>query len=274
MVTPPSELGEADAAVVDTFVVPRYLNIYGELLLELLLAGEGARIAHLGCRTGYPDVQLLERVPGATLVGLDPSEAALELARSKAAEVGGLDLTYLRARSSATGLEAGSFSHVVSLHAPARAELRAELFREAARLLCPGGQALIALPLRGSFQEVFDLLREYALKYDETELGNALEQAAALQPTIETLSEELEAAAFDDVDVELRPTAVAFGSGRDFVEDPATRLLILPELGPALDGQTLAKPSLYLRDAIDKYWSEARFELSLSVGCASARKAE
>jgi hypothetical protein len=112
------------------------------------------------------------------------------------------------------------------------------------------------------------------LKYDETELGNALEQAAAAQPTIETLSEELEDAGFDDVDVEHRTAALAFGSGRDFVEDPATRLLILPELGPAVGGQDLAKPALYLRDAIDKYWSEAQFELSLNVGCASARKTE
>jgi SAM-dependent methyltransferase len=274
VVTPLGELGAADAAVVDTFVVPRYLSLYGELLLELFLAGEGARIAHLGCRTGYPDGQLVERIPGASLVGLDPSEAALELARSKATELGALDLSYQRATSWPTALEAGSFSHVVSLHPPARADLRAELFREAARLLGPSGQALIALPLRGSFQEVFDLFREYALKYDETELGNLLEQAAALQPTIETLSEELEAAGFDDVDVEQRSMAVAFGSGRDFAEDPATRLLILPELVPALDSQALAKPSLYLRDAIDKYWSEARFELSLSVGCASARKTE
>jgi SAM-dependent methyltransferase len=273
-VTPLSELGEADAAVVDTFVVPRYLNLYGELLLELVLAGEGARIVHLGCRTGYPDGQLVQRISRASLVGLDPSEAALELARSKAAELGEVDLSYLRATSWPTDLDGASYSHVVSLHPPAAAELRAGLLREAARLLCPGGQALIALPLRGSFQEVFDLFREYALKYDETELGNALEQAAAAQPTIETLSEELEAAGFDDVDVEHRTAALAFGSGRDFVEDPATRLLILPELGPAIDGQALAKPALYLRDAIDKYWSETQFELSLTVGCASARKIE
>ncbi len=272
--TPLSELGAADAAVVDTFVVPRYLSLYGELLLELFLAAEGARIAHLGCRTGYPDRQLVARIPRSSLVGLDPSEAALELARSKAAELGSVDLSYHRVTTWPTGFEAGDFSHVVSLHPPARPELRAELFREAARLLCSGGQALIALPLRGSYQEVFDLFREYALKNDETELGNLLEQAAALQPTLETLSEELEAAGFDDVDVELRPASVAFDSGRDFVEDPATRLLILPELGPALDGDALAKPSLYLRDAIDKYWSEARFELSLTVGCANARKTE
>jgi hypothetical protein len=27
----------------------------------------------------------------------------------------------------------------------------------------------------------------------------------------------------------------------------------------------------YVRDAIDKYWSEGKLELSLNIGCASAR---
>jgi ubiquinone/menaquinone biosynthesis C-methylase UbiE len=271
-VTGPTELSEADAAVVDSVVVPRYLSLYGELMLELFLAGEGARVAHLGCRTGYPDDRLVRGVPNSSLVGVDSSAAALERARIKAGDLGELDLSYVQAVSWQTGLDDASFSHVVTLHPPARAEHRARLFREAGRLLCAAGQALVALPLRGSFQELFDLLREYALKHDDAEFGNALEQAASAHPTMETLTEELEAAGFDDVDVELRTTALAFDSGRGFVEDPATRLFILPDLAEALGGRKLDQPASYLRDAIDKYWSEAEFELGLSVGCASGRK--
>ena len=36
--------------------------------------------------------------------------------------------------------------------------------------------------------------------------------------------------------------------------------------------EDLQKPLEYVRDAIDKYWSEGQLELSLNVGCASARK--
>jgi hypothetical protein len=39
-----------------------------------------------------------------------------------------------------------------------------------------------------------------------------------------------------------------------------------------LGSTDLDKPLSYVRDAIDKYWSEGKFELTLNVGCASARR--
>ena len=50
-----------------------------------------------------------------------------------------------------------------------------------------------------------------------------------------------------------------------------SRLQIVPELLTWLGGANLEKPLEYVRDAIDKYWSEGKLELSLNVGCASAR---
>jgi hypothetical protein len=117
-----------------------------------------------------------------------------------------------------------------------------------------------------------DLFREYALKYDDAEFAVAVDRAAASQPSLETLSEELERSGFEDVDVEVRLSTLSFESARAFVEDPAVRLFVLPDLRRLLDGRDLSRPSSYLGEAIDKYWSEAQFELSLSVGCASARR--
>ena len=53
---PTEKLSPADAAILETFVVPRYLSLFGELVQQMLLVGESARIIHLGCRTGYPDL--------------------------------------------------------------------------------------------------------------------------------------------------------------------------------------------------------------------------
>ena len=36
----------------------------------MLLVGESARIIHLGCRTGYPDLQIYEQSDGADMVGM------------------------------------------------------------------------------------------------------------------------------------------------------------------------------------------------------------
>lgn len=267
-------LSPADAAIFETFVVPRYLALFGELALELLLGAGSARIAHLGCRTGYLDQELVSRFDSALLVGIDPSSSALELARNKAALLGKTGLEYLEVTELPSPLPAVSFSHALSLCPIASKEERADLFGEMSGLLYTGGQALVALPLRGSFQQVGDLWREYALKHDDPEFGQRVEGLMANRPSLELLGEELEDSGLEDVDVEVTRTALTFDSGRAFVEDPVTRLLILPELERALGVEDLTRPMEYLRDAIDKYWSEDRFELSLVVGCASARKPE
>jgi SAM-dependent methyltransferase len=265
------KLTPADAAIFETFVVPRYLSFYGELVMDMLLAGGAVRIAHLGCRTGYPDLKIYERLDQTEIVGFDTSIPALELARNKATVRGAESIEYRVHENGALEEEAAQFTHVIALHPVLTADQRLELFKEIRRLLCPGGQALIATPLRGSFQEVLDLYREYALKYDDGEFSKAVELSIATRPTIESLSEELETVGLDDIDVEIRTTTLPFDSGRAFVEDPVNRLLILPELSASLGIQDMSKPLEYVRDAVDRYWSESKLELSINVGCASAR---
>lgn len=266
------KLTPGEVAILETFVVPRYLASFGEPVLDLLLAGDFARIAHFGCRTGYPDRQLLETITSCSVVGVDPSLAAVELARNKAATLHDVALEYLVATEYPTELEEESFSHAMSLHPIGTEDDRIELFREMHRVLYTGGQALVALPMRGSFQEVGDLFREYALKQDRGDFGKSAEVGMAAQPTIETLSEELEAAGFDDIDIDVRQVTLRFESGRAFTEDPATRLLILPEIQGLMGVDDLKEPVSYLSDAIDKYWSNREFELGVNVGAASARK--
>lgn len=266
------KLSPADAAILETFVVPRYLSLFGELAQQMLIIGESARILHLGCRTGYPDLKIYEHSEGADIVGVDDSLPALELARNKAQVMGDVRIEYRPADEGGLEYEGGLYTHALVLHPNVGTAERLELLREMERLLCRGGQAVIALPLRGSFQEIADLFREYALKHDDSEFSKAVEAALLARPSIELLSEELELAGLGDVDVEIRQTSLTFDSGRAFVEDPVSRLLILPEVRAWIGVEDVTEPLSYVRDAIDKYWSEGKLELSLNVGCASARK--
>lgn len=266
-------LSATESAVLETFVVPRYLERFGALVLSMLLPTEGARVAHVGCRTGYPDREICQRVSRATVYGVDRSLAALELARYKATAAS-VPAQYLHSEALPTPLPAAAFSHVISLCPILTAAERGALFAEMARLLYTGGQVLIALPLRGSFQEIGDLLREYALKHDDGDLGRSIDEAMASRPTIETLSEELEAYGLGDVDVEVHQETLSFDNGRSLIEDPISRLLVIPELRSGLGGRELQGPIEYLRDAADRYWSETEIELSVNVGCASARRVD
>ncbi len=265
-------LGPAEAAIFETFVIPRYLSLFGDLALEMMVESDEAQLVHLQCRTGYPDRGIALKLPGVHIVGLDDSQAALELARAKAVTMPEMVSDYRQSDVLPTSLPASAFSHALTLHPLGNPDDRGRVLTECARLLAPHGQALIAMPLRGSFQELADLLREYGLKYDDHDVSSAVEQAVLVRPTLEMFGAEMEEHGFDFVDVILRPTTLSFQSGRDFFEDPISRLLILPEVRLNLDLPDVEKPFAYVRDAIDKYWSDSAFELTINVGCATGRR--
>lgn len=267
-------LAEADAATFEDSVVPRYLSFFGGLCAEMMLPTQGATIAHIGCRTGYPDPLVAEKFPHSTIVGVDGSTPALDVARSRATLFTDVTASYLVEDAIPTQLQESSFTHAYTIHPLCDAEARAALLGELRRVLVPGGQALCALPLRGSFPEISDMVREFALRQDLTELGEAIDAASASRPTIETISEDLENAGLSEIDVDVQLIAVSFNDGREFLEDPIAKLMVFPELTVLLQTDPeIAGPCLrYVHDAISKYWSEGVFELTVNVGCASGRK--
>ncbi|HEY2511238.1 MAG TPA: class I SAM-dependent methyltransferase [Polyangiaceae bacterium] len=265
-------LGPAEAAIFETFVVPRYLSSFGELALEMLADGNDAQVIHLDCRTGYPDRGLALRLPGSYIYGCDPSPHAIELARAKAATMPDMISEYRVVDGLPVPYASQGFSHALTLHPLAAPEARTQTIAEFARVLAPRGQALLAMPLRGSFQEIADLLREFALKTESPEMGRRVESAVQVRPTVEMLGAELEDAGFGFVDVEQRTMVLSYRGGRDFFEDPVTRLLILPELRVNLGSGDLTAAFNYVENAIDRYWSDSSFELTVQVGCASGRR--
>jgi SAM-dependent methyltransferase len=265
-------LSPAEAAVFETFVVPRYLSLFGELAIEMVAEGNDAQVVHVHCRTGYPDRGLLMRLPGAHFYGCDLSASAIELARAKASTQPGMVASYTEFEGFPCPLPDRAFSHGITLHPLANPSERAALLKELARLVAPRGQALIAMPIRGSFVELADIFREYALKMEDDELAKSLDQCVQVRPTVEMFGAELENAGFQYVEVQTRTHVLKFQSARDFFEDPAVRLLILPEVRVNLDVSDPDRPMPYLREAIDKYWSEGSFELTVHVACASGRR--
>ncbi len=264
-------LGPSEAAIFETFVVPRYMSLFGELAMEMVAEGSDAQVVHVHCRTGYPDRGMLAKLPGAHFYGTDLSPYAVELARAKAKTSSSMVASY-RVADIPVPLPDGAFSHGYSLHPLIVPDERKRLWSELSRLIAPSGQVVVAMPTRGSFVEIADLLREYALGHESGEVAQAVEAAVLLRPTVDDLTEEVTAAGFDFVEVEIRPATLTFKSGRDFFEDPIARLVFLPEFGINLALENLEGPFGYIEDAIDKYWSDATFGLTVNVGCVSGRR--
>jgi ubiquinone/menaquinone biosynthesis C-methylase UbiE len=269
-------LTAAEAAVIDVSVIPRYLGFFGSAAAEMLIPYSPANVADIGCRTGYVEPLIAEKLPGANVVGVDSSPWALELARARMIGVTGVNVTLELAEKLPLPLPDASFTHGLLVHPVVSAEGRYTLLAELRRILYLGGQGLVALPVRGSFPEIYDILREYALRMDLADFGKAVELSAASRPTIESLSEELEKVGLGEVDVDVQLVGVSFDSGREFLVDPIAQLIVFPDTRALLESDTLSidQAFRYVHDAITKYWSEGAFELTVNVGCASGRRFE
>lgn len=268
-------LTPSEAAIYESLVVPRYVRLFGTAAVATLWAHPAARLAHIGCRTGYPAAEIAERLPGCQIVAVDSAPAALELARAKAAMLHNLGgAAYVLAEQVPTPLAGGEFTHALAIHPDGRVGDYGLILGELNRVLTPGGQLVMTLPLRGSFPSMYDLLREFALRFDQPHFGEAVELAASARPNPETIVEQCERYGFTDVDVGVELTAMAFDDGREFLEDPISRLVVGPDVLMSLPVEVGADDALgYAADAISKYWSESQFDLEVNIGCICARKA-
>lgn len=117
------------------------------------------RIVDLGCGFGKSTWPLKRAFPAAEVIGIDLAAPCLALAAQRAGEQG-LAIRFRQAAGDATGLEPGSVDLITStmfVHEVPLAVL-AEVFREAARLLAPGGLLRFL-----DFQPTGDAFRDLAM---------------------------------------------------------------------------------------------------------------
>lgn len=266
-------LTAAEAALYESLVVSRYMRAFGEPTVQMLIPHTPARVAHLGCRTGYPAAAIGQRLPGCTLIGVDNSPHVLELALTKASLMSGISARYTQTDRFPTPLAEKHFTHAFALHPTAPYGDYRPLFHEMCRLLTPGGQMVVAMPIRGSFPEIYDMMREYALRHDLPHFGESVDAAAAGRPNPETLAEQVQEAGFSEVDVAVELATIGFEHGKDFLDDPIGRLVVVPDVRASLPVDAGVDAAMrYVSDAIMRYWSEINFELTLNIGSVSARK--
>lgn len=140
-------------------------------LLEGALGGRlrCARLLDLGCGTGYT----LSRLPdGVEAVGLDYSPTALRLAKRRAPGV-----RYVRGSAYALPFEAESFDAALALDILEHLDDDLLAAREIARVLRPGGAAVVAVPAHRWLWSQHDEALDHKRRYKLAELELVLEQA-------------------------------------------------------------------------------------------------
>lgn len=235
----------------------------------------GVRAAlDLGCGTGWPALELAERLgPGTFTVGADRWPAGIARAGEKARVRGTQRAGLVEAEATRLPFATGAFDLAVSSLGLNNFEPLGEALAECRRVLRPGGALVVATNLRGTFTEFYGV---YDIVLEELGLEAARRAVAATDQrrmTAPELCALLRGAGFHDPDAREETVTWRFADGSAFLDHWFIRLGFLPSwidpLPEAGRGDILAA----LRVALDAVAMAAGgLRLSVPLAAVSARR--
>jgi arsenite methyltransferase len=265
------------ARVYDDEISPIWSHRFGRMLLRGLELPPKAMVLDVGCGTGYPCLEILDRMDEhGRIIAIDPIGALLDVARKKAGELAGKRI-FFRSEAPVAKLAFADevydlvFSNLglMLLDNPQRA------LQEFTRVTKAGGKVIVTLPLRGTYGEFYDIYREVLTKHDQHDILQRLEAHIAKTPEPETVASWLEDAGLEQTEVELEQFSLLFKSSREFFFAPVI------EFGPlsawkevAGKGQVMQEVFWNIKEAIDAYFSDRAFEITVKAGCFRGIKPE
>jgi SAM-dependent methyltransferase len=149
------------AVIYDELFVPALFAQWGPRIADAAAVGAGDRVLDVGCGTGVLACAAAERVaPDGHVVGIDPNEQMLAVARGKRG-----DVEWQMGRAEALPFTNASFDAVVSQFALMFVESKSDAIGEMLRVLRPGGGRLAvavwdALDRVPGYLALMELLRE------------------------------------------------------------------------------------------------------------------
>jgi SAM-dependent methyltransferase len=265
------------AKVYDEEVLPAYGARFGALLLarlEALPVKPAARVVEVGCATGEVTLALARLLEdSAYITAVDESSAFLAEARAKLEAAGGVRAPVVLQPSSPFDLPVeDAAADLVISNLTAAGDLDAAA-GEIARVLAPGGQAVITAPLRGTWEEFIDLFREVLRENDKRDSLAALDRYVASLPDGDGVARALEAAGLADVRLDVERWEMLFKSAREFFFSPLVELGPLPRWKQLSGrGDEMQDIFFFTKEAIDTYFKGRVFAVSVVGAAASGRK--
>jgi SAM-dependent methyltransferase len=276
--TPDSDRQARLARLYDSEIVPAYAGRFAALLGGLVTAWPAARVVEVGCATGGLTRELARRFDGHSQVtALDASPAFVAEARAKIETLRGSHARVALAAQAeipmVLPLGDGTADRVISNLTIGDAPDPRAAVREAVRVLAPGGELALSVPLRGSWQEFLDLFRDVLRETGKPANLTAVDRYVAALPTGEHVIGWLEAAGLTGVELTVERWEILFKTAREFFFAP------LVELGPLAGWKRLAGRGdemqdvfFFTKEAIDTYFERSAFAVTIVGAACRGRK--
>jgi ubiquinone/menaquinone biosynthesis C-methylase UbiE len=258
------------ARIYDDEVLAVWGQPFGRMLLRGLEIPEKSQVLDVACGTGYVTVEILRRMgAGSRLIAIDGASALLDVARRKVEKMGAKGV-FFRTESAEPRLSFADdvYDMVVCNLGLAEMDDMPRALADFARVTRPGGELRCTLPLAGSFEEFYDLYREVLIKHDKHEALARLDEHIATYATVEQCENWMRRARLGDARVEVEEFSMLFKSSREFFFAPVI------EYGPlarwksiAGEGQEMQDVFWFIKDAIDAYFGDGAFQVTVRAGC-------
>jgi SAM-dependent methyltransferase len=275
----PAEKQERLAKVFDTDVWPLYGRRFAQLMLRELDPRPATTVLEIGCATGELTLELARRLDEASQV--TALELSAPLAARAQAKIAATPRTRRRVSIVQTAtplhptlvLPDSTFDVCVSNLGLADAPEPQRTVSELANMLKPGGALLLTVPLRGTWAELLDILREALRDDHRAEALAALDAYVAAFPEGDTCARWLEEAGLANVEIAVDRWEVVFQSAREFFFAP------LINLGPlsrwkqiAGRGDEMQDIFFFVKQAIDTYFQGRVFSVTIAGACVKGWK--
>ncbi|MFN8503352.1 class I SAM-dependent methyltransferase [Kouleothrix sp.] len=188
----------ADPAFVSCYdELPLWSAGFGELLLRHVPLRPGISALDLGCGTGFPLLELAQRLgPGSRVYGIDPWRAALARAGRKAGLWQVAQVLCVAGDAARLPFADGQIDLIVSNLGINNFESPAAVFGECRRVCGPGATLALTTNLQGHMHELYEVFAAVLARLGLAEAQARLGRHIAHRATVESLGDQIAAARF------------------------------------------------------------------------------
>ncbi len=245
--------------------LPLWSAMAGLVLLEHLPLIRGARVLDVGCGTGFPLLELAQRLGRpATVHGLDRWAVALQRARFKAGVTGVANATLTRGDGAAMPFRDAQFDLVVSNLGINNFADPEAVFRESRRVLRRGGRLALTTNVEGHMAELYAVFEAVLAGRGRAGPLEALRRHVAYRGTATSIAERLGNAGFRLARAVERNFPMRFADGSALFRHYFIRLGFLDGWRGVVAGEEEREVFAALEDGLNRVAAE-RGELALTV---------
>lgn len=248
--------------------LPLWSALFGRLLFKHLPMRRGMAVLDLGYGTGFPLLELAERLgPSCTVYGVDPWEPARERALSKARRWQVTNVEALAGDAVALPFPDAKFDLIVSNLGVNNFDDPAAAMRECFRVARPGARLALTTNLQGHMREFYEVFEETLAAMGLDDLEPALHAHVAHRVTVESVTTLFEMAGFKLCSVHQESEVLRFLDGSAFLRHHFIRLGFLDGWKALLPPDTLRAVFVELEKNLNRR-AEAQGELALTIPIA------